>query len=682
MLTAAEKVLFLLLAAACLGWAAIGFRQVFGAVRRGQGRADPDGLFTRAARAVAWVLLHRTMLKARRPVALFHAFVFFAFTFYFVVNVGDLLEGYTGVTTLYGRGVLGAYNLLADILSVLALAGMTFFLVRRFVARPRSFAFNAGVMLLPGVAAGIRRDSAIVGGFILLHVGARWLGQALRIAEAGWPDPWQPTASFAAGLLAGIPHEALAVGIHLTWWLALGLILAFLPYFPRSKHIHLMVAPLNLALQPASGRTETPHPAGDGDGAGPGAARLEEMPWSSILDAYACIMCNRCQDVCPAHTTGKALSPAALVINKRYYLNRNLGAFARGATSPPLWEYAIGREAVWACTTCRACVEVCPVGNTPMLDIIDLRRRLVAEGVELDPGLQDALVKIGKYGNSFGRPERTRGQWTKALPFPVRDARKQAVDYLWLVGDYSSFDPRLVEVSRALARVLHRLGVEFGILYDGERDAGNDVRRAGEEGLFEVLAEHNMRLLEQCTFNAIVTTDPHTYNAIKNDYPALGARYRVLHYTQLLADLIDQGRLRFPAPLRRRVTYHDPCYLARHNGIIEPPRRILHALGADLVEMPRHGRNAFCCGAGGGRIWMSQEGGSERPSENRLREAAGLGVDCFVVSCPGDYAMFADAVKATGNEGRIEVRDIVELVESAMGAPVEAALAAAHGAAE
>jgi Fe-S oxidoreductase len=669
MLTTVERVLFLALAVICLGLAATGFLRVFRAIRRGQGSVSLDRIVFRALWAAVQVLLHRTLLRTRRVLAAFHAFIFFAFSFYFLVNILDLLEGYTGVTTLHRSGVLGVYNLAADVLSVLALAGMVVFLIRRFVVRPRSLSFNPGVMLLPGVTGGIRRDSTIVGGFVLLHVGSRWLGQAFRIAEAGQPDPWQPTASLVAGFLAGFSHDGLIVGAHVSWWLALGLILIFFPYFPRSKHIHLMLAPLNLALQPDRTRMQQAQNGQAGDGAGPGAARLEDLHWGRMLDAYSCIMCNRCQDVCPAHTTGKVLSPAALEINKRYYLNRHLAEFARGASTPPLWEYAISKEAIWACTTCGACVQICPVGNAPMLDIIDLRARLVQEGDVLDPGLQDALVKLGKYGNSFGRPERLRGQWAKALPFAVKDARKDPVDYLWFAGDHASFDPRLQELSRAVARVLHHGGVDFGLLYDGERNSGNDARRAGEEGLFETLAEHNLRQLDRCKFTTILTTDPHSYNAFKHDYPQRGATYPVLHYTELLADLIDRRRLTLPHPLGKRVTYHDPCYLARHNGITEAPRRVLRALGAELVEMPRHGLNTFCCGAGGGRLWMSQEGGTERPSENRMREAVALGVDYFIVSCPKDYAMFTDAVRTTGNEGRIDVRDIIELVENALGTP-------------
>ncbi len=671
MLTAPERVLFVALAAGCVGYAAAGFRRIFAAIRRGHGEIPWKDLLLRLPRTAVHILLHRSLLRTRRTVAVFHAFILFAFTHYFLVNLVDLAEGFTGFSSSHRGGFWAAFNLVSDVLSVLAMVGMTYFLLRRFVWQPAIFRFNPSVRLLPGVEAGIRRDSLLVGGFILLHVGSRWVGQALRLAQQG-PDPWQPLASAFSLLLAGLPETVRGVGVHVTWWVALGLIFVFLPYFPRSKHIHLFFAPLNLALGNAS-----PQMAVRTDGRAAGAERLEELPWQRILDAYACIMCNRCQDVCPAHTTGSSLSPAALEINKRYYLNRHLREFSAGAPSPPLWEYAITREAIWACTTCGACVEICPVGNAPMLDILELRQRLLERGELADPNLQDALVKLGKYGNSFGKPERQRGQWTRALPFRVKDARREPVEVLWFVGDFASFDPRGQEVSRALARLLHHAGVDFGVLYEAERNAGNDALRVGEVGLFEVLAEHNIRLLEQASYRVLLTSDPHSLNALRNEYGPWGKRYAALHYTEFLLQLFEQGRLKVARPLGRRVTYHDPCYLARYNGITEAPRRLLARVGAELVEMPRHGRNTFCCGAGGGRVWMSsEEPGRERPSENRIREAARLGVETFVVACPKDYAMFSDAVRTLGYEAQLSVRDVAELVAEAVGLLEEVAVRA------
>jgi Fe-S oxidoreductase len=323
-------------------------------------------------------------------------------------------------------------------------------------------------------------------------------------------------------------------------------------------------------------------------------------------------------------------------------------------------------ETVWSCMQCNACVEICPVGIEQAPIINQLRRRLVEEG-ELDPNLQSTLEVIHKSGNSFGENRRKRGRWTKELEFEVPDARKQPVDVLWFVGDYASFDPRSQQVTRSLARLFHRAGVDFGILYDGERNSGNDVRRVGEEGLFESLAEQNIATIADCEFSRIVTTDPHSLNTLRNEYPDLGGSWPVLHHTALLLELIESGRLDVADRLSYRVTYHDPCHLGRFQGEYDAPRAILERLGCTLIEMPRNRDNSFCCGAGGGRIWIADTPGQERPSENRIREAVGLDeVELFVVSCPKDVTMYEDAIKTSGNAERIELRELTELIEEAL----------------
>jgi Fe-S oxidoreductase len=238
---------------------------------------------------------------------------------------------------------------------------------------------------------------------------------------------------------------------------------------------------------------------------------------------------------------------------------------------------------------------------------------------------------------------------------------------LWYVGDFASFDPRLQVITRTVAEVLHGAGVDFGILYDAEKNAGNDVRRVGEEGLFEALAEENVATLQKAQFQELVTTDPHTLNTLRNEYSQFGGNYRVQHYTGLLADLIEKGKLSLPNKLSYKVTFHDPCYLARYNRETHAPRKVLEALGVELREMPRCRENTFCCGAGGGRVWMDTSNEKERTSEQRIKEALQVGgVQYFVTVCPKDYVMYTDAVKTSGNEGKIEVKDLIELVAEAI----------------
>ena len=372
-------------------------------------------------------------------------------------------------------------------------------------------------------------------------------------------------------------------------------------------------------------------------------------------------------------TPGYPLSPRDLVLDLREFSEGSMGIRSTLHVEPlhdtkaSVLGDPIRPETLWSCMQCMACVEICPVGIEHVPLINQMRRRLVEQG-EMDPMLQQTLETIYTSGNSFGEQKRKRARWTRALDFEVKDARKRSVDYLWFVGDYASFDPRNQRNTQALARVLRHARVDFGILHDGEKTAGNDVRRTGEEGLFASLAEENVETISRCRFRRIVSSDPHTYNTLKNEYPDFGGAWEVLHHSQLLLELVERGRLK-PRGLGYRVTYHDPCALGRYNGVYDAPRELLAALGLELVEMPRNRDNSFCCGAGGGRIWMKELGaeGARRPSEQRIDEAVALGgIDFFVVACPKDVTMYEDAIKTSGHQGEIELRELSELVLEAL----------------
>ena len=554
------------------------------------------------------------------------------------------------------------FNLFSDLFSVLVLIGIIYFLIRRFIGKPRVFEFNKNVKLQNKVSeGGIRKDSLIVGIFIILHVGSRWLGSAFHLAEREVAEWSMPTASLVAPLFLG--WSGLETGIHVTWWLAMGLIVLFIPYFPYSKHIHIFLAPLNLAFANREANGKLMEPA---DSSKPGASTLDELPWKQVFDSYACIMCTRCHEVCPAHESGSPLSPSALEINKRYFINQNSSDLASGKLKLDLLQEAISSDAVWSCTTCMACVEVCPVGNEPMQDILQIRRKLVFDA-KMPDELSDALRSLDEQGNSFGESSRKRTRWTRDLDFPIKDASKEKVEYLWYVGDFASFNQNCIEKTRKVAEVLTAAGVDFGILMKDEKSAGNDARRVGEEGLFDALAEDNIQTLENCDFQHILTTDPHTYNTLRNEYPSKGGVYSVKHYSTLLMELILSGRIKITKPLKLKATYHDPCYLGRYNGIFDAPREVMRQCGVELLEMSRNRTNSFCCGAGGGQVWKKEhEDMKQRPSENRIEEALLTGANYFTVACPKDMSMYSDAVKTSGNENNMAVRDLVDYVAEAM----------------
>src|SRR3990172_3085842 len=379
MLTLIEKIIFVLLALASAYAAYRSADRIIKVIKRGTGSLGTEKLAQRAVDAALIALTQRTVFKRRLLASIAHAFVVGGFTYYLLVNIGDGLQGFFPGFVFLGEGIIGnLYRLGADLLSVGVLVGMASLLVRRLAVGPKVFGYREGVLLHPKALNGIKRDSLIVGSFILFHVGSRFVGESFRIAEVKG-DAWQPFASAVSGLWAGLSPDVASVVEHVAFWGALGSILLFVPYFIQSKHIHIFFAPLNYLLKPKRASIGQLEKIDFEDQSLEqfGATRLEHLTRAQIVDAYACIMCNRCQDVCPAYQTGKVLSPSALEINKRYWLNEHGVDFAAGKESAALLEFAISTEAVWACTSCGACVEVCRVGNEPMRDILDLRRSLV-----------------------------------------------------------------------------------------------------------------------------------------------------------------------------------------------------------------------------------------------------------------------------------------------------------------
>jgi Fe-S oxidoreductase len=532
-------------------------------------------------------------------------------------------------------------------------------LIRRFLLGSRELQIRPATLVHPKARAGIRRDSAIVGGFILIHVGSRFLGDSFQLAAVG-PEPWIPAASWVAGWWAGWGPSTLNLAIHVSWWLALGTILAFFPYFPRSKHIHLIFTPINFLLQPerASMGALDRLDFEDASIEQFGAARLEQLSWKALLDAYSCIMCNRCQDACPAYTTGKTLSPAALEVNKRYFLNAEGSALARGeASSRGLLEFAITAESVWGCTACGACVDICPVGNEPMRDILDIRRHLVLTENTFPEQLQTAYRGMERTANPWNIAPEARLKWAEGLEVKTI-AEHPRPEILWWVGCAPATDARAQKTAQAFARLLHRAGVDFAVLGSEERCTGDAARRSGHEFLFNELAQANVETLNRVNPPRIVTTCPHCLHTLKTEYPAFGGHYQVVHHTQLLQELQEQGRL----PLEwqagaQPVTFHDPCFLGRQNGIFESPRASLNQVGIPLYEMPRTRAQSFCCGAGGAQMWKEEEPGNERVSANRVREARATGVSTLAVGCPFCMIMLTDAAGAT-----LDVRDVAELL--------------------
>ena len=673
MLTLNEKISFIALLIGSLAYAWIGFKNVYLVIRRGQGELPARAVLeARLKEALQKWLAFGAIWKIRGTANLFHALIAWGFVFYFLVNLGDVLQGFFPITFL-GQNPLGAlYRLAADLATAGVLIGMVYFLLRRFVFNSKELKYRDNVKLQEQVAAGaIRRDSLIVGLFIMGHVGFRLLGESFAVAKHGgdWGQPFAHTLSLA---WAGWSEGALTLGQHAGWWGALGLILLFIPYFPYTKHFHLVMSGVNFVSKPKRTSLGTLEPINFEDESIQefGVAKIEELPWTHLVDAYACIMCNRCQDVCPAYTTGKELSPSALEVNKRYYLNENLEELAAGKSSEfNLLDFAISESAVWACTACGACIDICPVGNEPMFDILYLRRRQVLMEDQYPSELKTAFRGMERNGNPWNQSARDRMKWAAGLDVPTIDENPEP-DVLWWVGCAPAYDPRAQQVAQAFAKVLKAAGVNYAVLGEAETCTGDSARRAGNEYLFYEMAKANIETLNPVMKagkpKRIVTTCPHCLHTLGKEYPQYGGHYEVIHHTQLLSELTAARKISVTKARGEidRITFHDPCYLGRHNDIVDAPRQALGSTDAFIVEMPRHGKQSSCCGAGGAQMWKEEEHGSGPNAEpvnvNRFREAEKTPAKTLAVGCPFCLTMLSDAAKQ-GKKG-MQVKDVAEII--------------------
>jgi len=581
-----------------------------------------------------------------------HFFVFWGFLLLSLTIFQAIVEGLLAfsrpdfVLPLIGR--FGPLALLQDLLAVFVIVAIIYDLVVRILIKPERYKGShkgEGVMVL---------------GFIITIMLSLLVMNGARINLGADPlKAWRPISAIVGSIFAGLNMNAQQIIKEVAYWLHLGVVLVFLTELPQGKHFHIVTSIPAVLLRNLELPGKLP-PALE-FGGNIGVSKVDQFRWRQMLDFYTCTECGRCQDVCPAYKSGTPLSPKLLMMDLRDHLKE------RGTPARSLVGEVITKDTLWSCTTCLACDQECPLFIEHVNPIVDMRRHLVVEG-SMDKMLQDALANLGRYGNSFGQSERMRAKWTMGLQPAIKDARREPVEYLWFVGDYASYNATLTDVTRKTAEVFQKAGLDFGILFDSERNAGNDIRRVGEEGLFEMLVDKNSQVLAKVKCKTIITTDPHSYNSLKNEYSEnSNNRLPVLHYSELIDQMIAAGQLKFSKKLGYKVTYHDPCYLGRYNGVYDAPRRVIQATGCDLVEMPRHGDRSFCCGAGGGRIWMEEKDVKERPSETRIREAASLeGIQAFIVACPKDYTMFKDAIKTTGNEKSLAVKDLIDLVYEAL----------------
>ena len=660
MLTLVEKILFAAATLISLYFTWRGAVRIAGHIASGQGKIDWSLIWKRVGELILKVGLFQPVFRFRLWPSILHGLIGWGFLSFLLINLADLIYAFTGYKLLDHTGLFGdIYRLIADIANVAIILGIVAMVVRRFILRPATLSTRESTLLHSKARFGIMRDSAIVASFIFIHNSMRFLGESFFLASAGHTDSWQPTISAVSGLWSTVDPGLLIAGEHIAFWLSIGAVVAFLPYFPYSKHIHLFFAPINFALKPQRKSIGQLSYINLDDSAIEqfGAAKMKDLGWEQIMDSYACIMCFRCQEVCPAYNTGKLLSPAALEINKRYHLNDG------GGTDVEL-RSLIPEEAVWACTACGACVDICPVGNEQMRDILDIRRNLSMMESAFPKQLETAFRGMERNMNPWNVSQADRMKWAEGANVPTIEQNGEP-EILWWVGCAPATDVRAQKTAQSFAKILNAAGVNYAVLGKNEACTGDSARRAGREDIFFGLATQNVEILNEVKPQRIVTTCPHCLHTIKNEYPAFGGNYTVIHHTQLINELVGAGKISMNLDGdSMKVTFHDPCYLGRHNKEFDAPRDSLKSAGVVTVEMPRNGAKSFCCGAGGAQMWKEEENGAERVNEARFKEAKSTGAGLIAVGCPFCLTMMNDAAKADG--GAVNVKDVAEIVAERM----------------
>jgi len=645
----ASPIAALLLAAAVAASATIFVfrsRRLIGLMRAARPAARSGDIGARARNEVSIVLGQRKLLARPGP-GLMHAFIFWGF----MVLLPTILIALIGVTdrtsTLPWLGHQGWYALLVDVSCALVLVGVLAALWIRKVQRPRRF---------EGSHLG---EADLILGLIATIVISLLLWHASRIALGinDWPASWTPISRALSHLFGG--GQGTKVAERVFAWIHVLTILAFLAYLPGSKHLHIFTAAPNVWFKRtgAGGRLE-PLRFEPGEGETDedlrfGAGKPADLTWKQVLDTASCTECGRCQDACPAFATGKLLSPKLLIMGLR-------DAVLAGGEQP-LVPDAVPEESVWDCVTCGACVQACPVTIEHIDHIVDLRRHLVMVESSFPAEAEPMLRDVERASNPWGRAQSERADWAVELGVRVLEPGDPAPEYLYWVGCATSFDERAKRTAEATARLLKAAGVDFAILGPRESCTGDPARRIGNEYVFQEFAQQNVETLNGAGVHKIVANCPHCFNTLANEYPDFGGDYEVVHHSQLLSQLVGEGRLKPARDETLAITYHDSCYLARHNDVLDEPRELVAAVGRP-VEMERSRRATFCCGAGGAHMWMEERG--TPINDARVHEAAATGAGTLAVACPFCTVMLDDGVQGAGEQ--LRVADVATLLAEAM----------------
>ncbi len=627
--------------------------------------AGPENRFerigTRIGKTLQYAFAQRRMFRDFYA-GTFHILIFSGFVVLLVRTVALVFEGLSPGFVLLRGSAGDAYTLAKDVFEVLVLIGVAMAVFRRAFARPRRLDLTA--------------DAWFILFLIALLIVADLVSEGAKVALApALATEWSPAVLAVARMMQGLPGETLQTIYEAAWWTHFLDILFFGNYLPYSKHFHIITSIPNvffMKLEPM-GRLGTPDLETSEHF---GVSRVEDLSWKSILDGYTCTECGRCRVVCPTALTGKPLDPKVFIGDGRAAVydappgsraaTSGRGNGAASAERRELIGGWISEETIWACTTCGYCTWACPVFIIPAVDkITEMRRHLVLERAEFPREMQTAFRGMETNGNPWGISASSRADWAKDLPVvTMAEAGEKAIEVLLWVGCAGSFEDRARRVSKALVESLNEAGVSFAILGTEETCTGDSARRMGNEYLFQMLAQQNVETLNGYGVKRIVTNCPHCYNCIRHEYAPFGGSYEVVHATELVARLIEEGRITLSEPVREMVSYHDACSLGRYNGIYQPPRKILRSIpGLKLEELPRSCERGLCCGAGGGRMWMEEKLGT-RINQERMREIEASATAAVGLSCPYCMIMLGNAKEEIG--ASTAPFDVLELARRSM----------------
>ncbi len=648
--------------------------RVFRLVLMGQKVNRFDQILKRSLSAFLVVLGQRKVLQRvslTDRAGLGHVFIFWGFlsfvTSYILFIFLDSIHHDISATIFTETGVK-VFVFILDSLGLAILSALIWALFRRWVMTPHRLSYDLtqskDAIVIVSVIGSLMVLTFLIEGF--------YGGLVSNGYVADGPHAASPVGTLLGKAFDGLGEDTLLTLQGAFWWAHLALILGFGMYIPFSKHMHMIGAPLGAFLHDVNARG-TLHPIEDIETAETyGANQIQDFTWKELLDGYACAVCGRCTASCPASLTGKVLSPMHIVEGIKDHLLevgptviKNKGSANGGVEVPPVIGHAVSEEAIWDCVTCGACEQECPVAIEHIDSIVDMRRNLVLEQGSMPETAQTALRSMETRGHPWTGTKFSRTDWAEGLDVK-QISENDHPDYLLWVGCTPALEERSQGIVRSLVQVLNAAGINFAILGEEETCNGDPARRMGNEYLFQLMAQQNIETFKRHDVTRIIASCPHCFNTFKNEYSQFGAKLEVIHHNQLIADLIKQGRLKLNKPLDKLLTYHDSCYLGRHNGIYEEPRQILDIIPKlQVKEMERNRSRGFCCGAGGGHMWMDESKG-ERINHVRTQHALDTGAEMVGTSCPFCLQMFEDGIRVKEMEGKVEARDLVELVADSL----------------